>query len=140
MHILYPVVALAFWTFIVLMLIPIVRVRSGLRRETRVDDFKYGEAASVPKYVSVPNRNYMNLLELPLLFYVACLLLYITAGASLAAIVLAWAYVGLRAIHSVIHLTYNHVIHRLTAFALSNVALVSLWVLAAAHLASRGQV
>jgi hypothetical protein len=32
------------------------------------------------------------------------------------------------------------VIHRLTAFALSNIALVSLWVLAAVHLASRGQV
>lgn len=139
MHILYPAVALAFWTFVVLMLIPIVRVRSGLRREIRIDDFKYGEAASVPKYVSVPNRNYMNLLELPLLFYVVSVLLYITAGASLAAIVLAWAYVGLRMIHSVIHLTYNHVIHRLTAFALSNVALVSLWVLAAVHLASRGQ-
>ena len=139
MHILYPAVALAFWTFVVLMLIPIVRVRSGLRREIRIDDFKYGEAASVPKYVSVPNRNYMNLLELPLLFYVVSVLLYVTAGASLAAIVLAWAYVGLRMIHSVVHLTYNHVIHRLTAFALSNVALVSLWVLAAVHLASRGQ-
>ena len=132
--ILYPVVALAFWTFVVLTLIPIVRTRAGLRQEIRVSDFKYGEAETVPKYVSVPNRNYMNLLELPVLFYVGCLLLYVTAGASPNAVALAWAFVALRVLHSAIHLTYNHVVHRLTAFAASNVALVSLWVLAALHL------
>jgi hypothetical protein len=36
----------------------------------------------VPPAVSIPNRNYMNLLELPMLFYVVCIVLYVTAGAS----------------------------------------------------------
>ncbi len=43
--------------------------------------------------VSIPNRNYMNLLELPMLFYVVCLVLYVTAGASTTAIALG---LGLR--------------------------------------------
>jgi hypothetical protein len=43
-----------------------------------VEDFKFGESARVPGNVSVPNRNLMNLLELPVLFYVACLTLYVT--------------------------------------------------------------
>ena len=34
-------------------------------------------------------------------------------------------------VHSVIHLSYNHVIHRLLAFALSNFVLVTLWILTA---------
>jgi len=134
--ILYPVFALAAWTLAVLMLIPIIRVRAGRRREIVADDFKYGEAPSVPKYVSIPNRNYMNLLELPMLFYVVCLLLMATAGASHLAVALAWAYVALRVVHSLIHLTYNHVIHRLAVFALSNTALVGLWLLAFIHVAS----
>ena len=80
----------------------------------------------------------MNLLETPMLFYVVCVILYVTAGASHLAILVAWAYVALRVVHSLIHLTYNHVLHRLAAFTLSNAALVSLWVIAGAHVALKG--
>lgn len=132
--ILYPVFALALWTSLILLLIPITRIRSARRRETVADDFKYGESAAVPPYVSLPNRNYMNLLELPVLFYVVCLILYVTSGASPFLVNMAWAYVALRVLHSVIHLSYNHVLHRLAAFATSNVVLVSLWVFTALNI------
>jgi hypothetical protein len=136
--ILYPLFALAGWTLLVLLLIPFFRVRSVRRREISPNDFKYGESAAVPPNVSIPNRNYMNLLELPMLFYVVCLVLSVTAGASRLAVFVAWAYVALRIAHSLIHLTYNHVLHRLFAFTLSNIALVSLWVIAGIHVASSG--
>ncbi len=102
------------------------------------DDFKFGESKSVPSDVSIPNRNYMNLLEVPVLFYVVCLLLYAIAGSSSVAVVLAWSYVVLRVVHSSIHLTYNNVIHRLTAFGVSNGVLVALWVVAGYRLFSSG--
>jgi hypothetical protein len=133
--ILYPIFALAAWTAQVLLLIPFYRVRAGRRREIVTDDFKFGESASVPAYVSIPNRNYMNLLEIPLLFYVVCLLLYVTTGGSRLAVGFAWSYVVLRVLHSLIHLSYNNVIHRLAVFALSNFVLIALWVLAAMHVA-----
>src|SRR3990167_2758813 len=107
--------------------------RAGNRREVVACDFKYGESAAVPAYVCIPNRNYMNLLELPVLFYVACLLVYVTDGASIALVALAWTYVALRVLHSLIHLSYNHVYHRLMAFAASNLVLIALWLLAAMH-------
>ena len=44
------------------------------------------------------------------------------------ALVLAWAYVVLRVLHSAIHLTYNNLFHRLPVFAASNVILVALWI------------
>lgn len=118
----------------VLLLIPFYRIRAGRRREIRTDDFKYGESATVPGYVSIPNRNYMNLLELPVLFYVVCLLVFVTSSTTPNMIMLAWSYVTLRVIHSLIHLSYNNVMHRLTAFALSNFALISLWIVAARHI------
>ncbi|MES2353020.1 MAG: MAPEG family protein [Pseudomonadota bacterium] len=135
-EILYPMFALAGWTNIVLLLVPIARVRAALRREVTTKDFKFGESARVPSWVSIPNRNYMNLLELPMLFYVVCLTLYVMATVSISAIYLAWAFVALRIIHSVIHLSYNKVLHRLIAFAASNLVLLTLWILAAVNLHS----
>lgn len=122
-----PMFVLAAWTGFVLLLVPIVRVRAALRGTVVADDFKTGESASVPPEVSIPNRNYMNLLEVPVLFYVVCLLLYAIVGDSPLAVVLAWQYAILRVIHSMIHLTYNKVTHRLIAFGLSNVVLIALW-------------
>jgi len=132
--ILYPVFALAAWTGLVLLLIPFKRIGAAMRREVGPDDFRLGESAGVPDAVRIPNRNYMNLLELPLLFYVVCLLSYVATTPSAAAVALAWTYVALRVVHSVVHLTYNHVIHRLVVFAVSNGVLVALWVWAALRL------
>ena len=69
----------------------------------------------------------MNLLELPLLFYIACLTYFVTDRVGDGALALAWTYVGLRIAHSAIHLSYNRVRHRLVAFAASNVVLVMFW-------------
>ena len=73
----------------------------------------------------------MNLLELPLLFYVAMLLAQITATGSPLLVGLAWAYVALRVVHSLIHITYNDVLHRFLAFAASNFVLLGIWALLA---------
>jgi len=127
-RILYPMMALAALTFVVLLVIPYARFRAAARDRVTAADFRYGESANVPGDVSLPNRNLMNLLELPLLFYIGCLALYVTDTVDTVAVVLAWAYVALRILHSAIHLTYNNVFHRLSAFAASNLLLVALWV------------
>lgn len=53
---------------------------------------------------------------------------FVAARVGGLVLVLAWAYVALRVIHTLIHLTYNNVLHRLTAFAASNGVLGTLWV------------
>lgn len=135
--ILLPIGALALLTFVVLTIIPVRRFRAAFAGQVGPGDFRYGESLRVPGEVSLPNRNYMNLLELPVLFYVVCVLNYITGptvpGVTLA---LAWAYVVFRALHSVIHLTYNNVMHRLAMFAASNVVLAALWIVFFVHLLS----
>ena len=120
--------ALALLTFLVLLLIPIRRFRAAFAGKVGPGDFKYGESAKVPPDVSIPNRNYMNLLELPVLFYVVCLIALYTGQARGLLVEIAWLYVGLRILHSLVHLTYNNVMHRLTMFALSNLTLMAMWV------------
>ncbi|MDE2134062.1 MAG: MAPEG family protein [Alphaproteobacteria bacterium] len=123
-----PIGVLAFWTFFVLFLIPLRRFRAAFAGKVGPNDFKYGESARVPGEVSIPNRNYMNLLEMPVLFYVVGLMFYVSGRVDTLVLLLAWAYVVLRLVHSLIHLTYNNVRHRLAFFGLSNVPVIALWV------------
>ncbi|MEI9932052.1 MAG: hypothetical protein WDM89_16300 [Rhizomicrobium sp.] len=67
-QIFFPMGALALLTFLVLTLIPIRRFRAGFAGRIVPEDFRLGESANVPSDVSIPNRAYMNLLEMPLLF------------------------------------------------------------------------
>jgi hypothetical protein len=127
-RIFFPVVALATITFAVLLLIPYRRFKAGRSGRVTSDDFKFGESTNVPPDVSIPNRNLMNLLELPILFYVASITLYVTKSVKSTLLLLAWVYVALRAAHSLVHVTYNKVVHRLTLYAASNVVLGMIWV------------
>jgi len=119
---------LGLWTFIVLLVIPYKRFKAGREGLVTARDFKFGESANVPPDVGIPNRNLMNLLEMPVLFYVACLSLYVTKRVDAPVVLLAWVYVGLRVVHSSIHLTYNRVRDRLIAYAASNVVLATIWI------------
>ena len=125
--ILIPLLALIGWTLLVLLVIPFRRLREGLAGRLTPNDFRFGESARVPPEVTIPNRAYMNLLEAPVLFYAVGLVYHVSGQTDSLAIALAWAYVGLRVLHSLIHLSYNHVVHRLLAFAASNGVLAVLW-------------
>jgi hypothetical protein len=124
-----PMGALALLTFAILGLVPFRRFRAAAAGQVGADDFKFGESARVPGEVSIPNRNLMNLLELPMLFYVAGVMFYVAGKVDGVVLAVAWAYVALRAIHSLIHVTYNNVMHRLVAYGLSNFVLMALWAL-----------
>ena len=116
------------WTFAVLTLIPLIRIRATRDGRTHVKDFRFGESTNVPGDVSLPNRDYMNLLELPVLFYVVCLALYETKRVDNVFELLAWGFVASRILHSLIHLLYNNVLHRLVAFAIGTGFLGVMWV------------
>jgi hypothetical protein len=129
--ILLPMFALFAWTAFVLLLLAYRRVTLSRKHRISTSEFALGESSKVPLAATLANRNYMNLLELPMLFYVGCLMAYATGMVLPGMLVAAWVYVGLRVVHSVIHLSYNHVMQRFAAFAASNVALIFLWVLLA---------
>lgn len=84
------------------------------------------EAAALYTDVA-PADNYRNLFEMPVLFYLALVVAALTDQVSTTVVGLAWAYVAARALHSIIHCTYNKVMHRFRAFVLSAFVLLSLW-------------
>ena len=122
-----PIAALALWTLTVLLLIPIARFKAGAQGHVNAGDFRYGESDRVPAHVKLPNRNFMNLLEVPVLFYLACVVAFLIQAVDPTLLTLAWVYVALRMGHSCVHLSYNNVMHRLTLFAISNVVVLNMW-------------
>ena len=71
--------------------------------------------------------NFRNLFEVPVLFYVWCIAVVLTGGSTPALVSGAWAYVGLRAVHSLIQVTYNRVMHRFLVYVASTLLLFGLW-------------
>jgi len=71
--------------------------------------------------------NFRNLFEVPVLFFAVCAALAITDSVTPLQLVLAWLYVGLRAVHSFIHVTYNRVMHRFPVYVASTICVFLMW-------------
>ncbi|HEX4403794.1 MAG TPA: MAPEG family protein [Polyangia bacterium] len=123
-----PVAVLAIWTQLVAFMTGMTRVRAARAGRVPRGAFKFGESPEVPNDVAVVNRNLMNLLEMPVLFYAVAVAFYVTHHAEPSVVRLSWIYVGLRLAHSIVHLTSNRIIPRLMMFAASNVVLLTMWV------------
>jgi hypothetical protein len=123
-----PVGVLAIWTLFILYLVGHRRVQAARAGRVPRNAFRMGESPDVPPDVAIVNRNFMNLLESPVLFYVACVVFYVTHHAGVGPLALAWSFVVLRLVHSFIHLTRNRVIPRLLVFGGSNLVLLVMWI------------
>jgi hypothetical protein len=126
--ILLPMLAMMLLTFVVWVYMYVLRighiVRQRIHPQKLTTPDKVG--ALIPEPVSYPAYNFRNLLELPVLFYVLCLLLFVTGIADAWDLLAAWIFVALRVIHSAIHCTVNIVKYRFYTYFAS--ALV-LWVM-----------
>ena len=76
-----------------------------------------------PPAVSNPSDNLKNLFEMPVLFYALALHLFVTDQVDVVYLAAAWVFVGFRALHSVVHCTFNRVMVRFTLYAIASLAL-----------------
>ncbi|MCC7249458.1 MAG: MAPEG family protein [Lysobacter sp.] len=123
----FPALAMVALTFIVLGVM--FKRRVAQMKRDRIHPQKVAtsqQAAALYTDVS-PADNFRNLFEMPVLFYFATTVAAITDQTGPVVIGLAWAYVAARATHSFIHCTYNKVMHRFRAYALSVFVLLALW-------------
>jgi hypothetical protein len=122
-----PVIALAGLTFAVLFYTGYKRFGAGFAGRVTGHDFRVGESPNVPADVAVANRNLMNLLELPVLFYVICIAAYVTRHVDTGMVSLAWAFVAARLAHTLIHLNYNRILYRFGAYVTGCLILLAMW-------------
>lgn len=103
--------------------------RLGEMRARRIDPQALASARAAAGELerTAAADNFRNLFEIPVLFYLICVALALTGGSTPGFVVAAWAYVGLRVVHSLIHVTYNRVVHRFLVYVASTLLLFGMW-------------
>ena len=133
-----PVVALVIWSIIMLVWMavkrrPLVTNGKAIPVGTRGSDLE----ARYPGSVHWPAHNYQHLMEQPTIFYAIVFALVLMGFDGRINVYLAWGYVGLRIVHSIVQSTLNVVRIRFLIFLLATLCLACLAIHAAIFLIHR---
>ena len=126
--IIYPMATLFLLNMTVIMMMLFFRVKAVRERKISPRYFKLNRGGELPDHLEALSQNYNNLLELPVLFYVVCLAVIFLNLNVEQFLISAWLYVSFRYVHTVIHITSNHILYRLLAFTASCFVLAFMWV------------
>ena len=137
--ILAPIVALVEWSLIMLLWLAVARRRAFAAMGISWGTIPRGSRGAnldgkAPDEAQWPAHNYMHLMEQPTVFYAIALTLALMDMGGGINLYLAWGYVGLRIIHSIVQATINIVQVRFTIFALATLCLLGLTVHAGARI------
>ena len=110
-----PVLVLGLWTFTIFLVMAVGRLRfmSNPQDAAHTKDLK----GSMPAWVERASDNYNHLFEQPVAFYAVTLSIALIDNFDSFMVQLAWAFVILRIIHSLVQLTINIVLVRFLLFA-----------------------
>ena len=129
-EILKPVVALVAWTLVMLVWLLATRLpamrAAGAQLGSLVGSGPADAERALPREVQWKAHNYNHLHEQPTLFYAICLVIALAGADHPVNTTIAWAYVGLRVMHSLVQATVNRVASRFGLFLLSTLCLVAL--------------
>jgi hypothetical protein len=126
--ILYPVFAMFFLVAFVVARMARMRVAAVSSGKMNPRFYRTYDDGEEPKELRVVTRHFINLFEMPVLFYVGVILTYISQQVSYWMVLCAWAYVVVRYVHSYVHLTSNNVLVRFRLYFASGLVLLTLWV------------
>jgi len=128
-----PVVALIVWTHVMWFWMYATRIPAIFAAKLKLDpNVPKGELlATLPPRVRWKADNYNHLFEQPTVFYAVALALAVIGQGSGVNVTLAWVYVGLRVLHSLLQALWNNISARFSVFSLSAFTLMALTVNAA---------
>ena len=131
-----PVLALVAWTFVMCGWLYATRIPAIRRQGIVYDPMRPAEEfqSRLPAPVRWKADNYNNLMEQPTLFYAVALTLALAGPASRPELVLAWLYVALRVLHSLVQATVNKVALRFPLFLAATLVLLAMTIQALAKL------
>lgn len=129
----WPMIAQTALIFCIYLLMS--RRRVGAVRAGTAKPQDYWVPSIEPAPSATAARNLINQFELPMLFYIVCILFNITAGATWLVLAVAWLFVVSRCLHAFVHVTSNRLMLRRRLFMFGFACVVVLWVLFAVHIA-----
>ncbi len=120
--------AMVFLTAVIGLMTLMARINAVREGSINPAFFKTMTGDEVPVSVRVTSRAFSNQFELPVLFYIVTMLYLFLMPNDTLGFVLAWVFVFSRYVHAYIHLSYNHIMHRLIAFLAGFVCVIIMWI------------
>jgi len=135
-----PVLALILWTFVMWAVMYARRIpaMNAITKNTQrfIDEPELKD--QIPAKVRWAADNYNHLHEQPVVFYALMFYLHLEELTPSWILYLAWAYVIIRVVHSLVQITSNKVIARFSLFVLGSICLLVMAIYAATQLVSAG--
>ena len=124
--ILMPVFALIAWSLVIFIRMYAMRMPAMAKAEIDPQSVKHPGALKgiLPTKVEASADNYNHLMEQPTIFYALCFYLALAGQVDALQVQLAWAYVVLRVLHTLVQITSNNVMARFSFFSLSTIAML----------------
>ena len=123
-----PLVAWVLWSAVIWSWMYVTRIPAILNSRMRLDPMapRGEQMSTLPATVRWKADNYNHLMEQPTLFYAVVLSLALLGDVSNVSVGLAWAYVSLRVVHSLVQTLINHIPLRFAVFFVSSLVLFAL--------------
>lgn len=123
-----PVIALVIWSGIIWAWMYATRIPAILGARMVLDSMmpRGEQMAQLPASVRWKADNYNHLMEIPTLFYAVAISLAVLGDNSSTSLMLAWGFVILRIVHSLIQTLWNHIPTRFALFFISSLVLFAL--------------
>ena len=118
-----PILALVLWTLVIWIWMYATRIPAMQTAKIDLEEAARKRVLELPPEVMWVSDNYNHLMEQPTIFYAAAFAAQLAGQADATNVALAWTYVGLRVVHSLVQCTVNRIMVRFTVFALSTIAL-----------------
>lgn len=130
-----PVITLVAWSMVMWTWMYATRIPAMLAMKMKPDPQAPSgvQMSLLPPKVRWKADNYNHLMEQPTIFYAITLSLALLGNTESIAVNLAWAYVALRLLHSLVQALTNKIEIRFLVFVFSNVPLFGLTYFAARH-------
>lgn len=132
---LIPLLVQVFLTFLVWFYLFARRIPEIMNKRIDVDRLKdRAESHRLLPDSAAASNNLQNLFELPVLFYLGVVVALVLLVTDPLLVALAWGFVGLRVVHSLIHCSYNNVNHRFAVYLAGSLMLFLFWIRLAAFI------
>lgn len=115
-------------TFALLFGMAFARRRAFIDRKVNWKDAKRSRFAPWPPQAAQFGDSFSNQFEVPVLYYVLTILVFMTRQADLLFVLLSWVFVVLRAGQAYVHVTSNYVPRRGMIYAASALVLLVMWI------------
>tara|TARA_B100001113_G_scaffold321893_1_gene292039 strand:+ start:93 stop:512 length:420 start_codon:yes stop_codon:yes gene_type:complete len=127
-QIIYPIFPLVFLTFFSLAHYNRVFSREYKNNNIKSEWFRLYKG-DLPDSAVIVREHYKNLFELPIFFFLLCIILYLLERVESIDVILAWIFVFFKIVHSIVRLTTNNIRKRAYSFIICYFVLLFGWIL-----------